>query len=66
MVITHVVEGFRQRGSWVKMREVFQICDLPMGRGWDKTASRLIDEQNLNQDENFDDKIDLLSGLKQF
>jgi len=43
MDINQIVEAFRQRGSWPKTKEIFQICDLSTGRGWDGTIKKLLE-----------------------
>lgn len=60
MVIAQIVEGFRQRGSWTKIQGIFKMCNLSTGRGWEETTKKLINEQDLNQDENFSKKVDQL------
>lgn len=67
MVIAQIIEGFRQRGSWTKIQGIFKVCNLSIGRGWDKTIEKLTIEQDLNQDENFNEKIEqLLSYYNNF
>ena len=60
MVIAQIVEGFRQRGSWTKIQGIFKMCNLSTSRGWKETTKKLINEQDLNQDENFSEKIEQL------
>ena len=62
MNISQIVEAFRQRGSWSKTKEIFQICDLPTGRGWDGTIKKLLEEKE-NDDKQLFTKINLLNKL---
>lgn len=63
MNIHQIVEAFRQRGSWIKTQEIFQICDLPIGRGWDGTIKRLLEEKENNNNEELTTKVNLLNKL---
>ena len=63
MDINQTVEAFKQRGSWTKTKEIFQICDLPTGRGWDGTIKKLLEEKENDDDKELITKINLLNKL---
>lgn len=63
MDIVQIVEGFQQRGSWAKTKEIFQMCDLSTGRGWEDTIKKLLHEEDNNKDDNFITKVNVLNKL---
>ncbi|MEO1560812.1 MAG: hypothetical protein AAFS12_14720, partial [Cyanobacteria bacterium J06632_19] len=60
MLTAQILEAFSQRISWSTMRVILKICDLPVGRGWEQTITKLTDEESVRND--ISDKIEQLNN----